>query len=1038
MTIFLHCIVKYFGSNKKNTLNNNRLDYNPCDTQISFFSSSTFPALFGHGWCLEQGVAYVHAIIEIIKLQIVNSCKSNSNSATQSENIQQNANETGNPSYSEYDLLSDQAKEETISSSDFYYSFINKIITQFLHMAGIQNYLRAALSTDFWTLCNDEIVIQHEKEISMNTNRTTSYSTSSAINIHTLPPVSSKGGGKKKKLKLKIKHAPQIPVQNTETPAAINKSDEYQQESDHQIPKEQYLVRILKYMKQFTESLLHNISRMPSIIRYFFQKVAEIDKSGLLVELIFIDYLLKSAILKPKFFALIPETAVFSSTQQLTILTKFFKASIHEHLIPDEYRDLLTGKEKCESTGDESPMKLFNELNVKRIIEKLSSNDDFDGKLEGLNGINVQSVTDVHYNLILISVNDIKFITKIVNDTIDTIDCFEETSDPNEPLKFQCHVNESERKKIKSLVAFGEKIDLKDNDLMEFWYQSFRLPNIDTTKTKQSKKDKKKKSKDKKSKKEKKKENNEENNTEINEQNEYDNQNDQKETTECPSPEIVFKSGSIPNAAHRPPPPHFWKKNNLPKKPKSSPQSTETDNTPNETNNENNDKDDFDIANFFKATIPPLLLPIILTPEITPFDPKDPYIKTIYHLTSYLQETRPLSSNNNVNLMDFLQLQLKHAIQIKSTEWITRTQAIFNKLENSGKTEDEHLSTLSNIVNSGLKKSSDLLASSFKHQEYSDFITDLLTKTDLLRAQLKPISSQALLRKFFSTKQTITEKLSQKMSTFQQMNEWVNFFKDECVTELDSFVDDFLTSTTTEQPKPMPLPPTTKNSSKSKTKSKTKSLRNTNSNENDTNNNTNTINNVSLFSENELKTIKFNLVRQCHSDLCTKYLSFSAFKQLTNNKYSHQDEVLQKNYDKLLENYTSPDASKEFSKVLLRLFSTPKTFDSAVNTLQKGIISGAPLERLEQIDVTLSITQEIYKFEAGESAAADDLIPLFINVLIRAKIPELASLTNYIDHFLNSLSPSVKIVDHKEEYVITTFLTASNYVIREAEKMENQ
>ena len=69
MTVFLYCTVKYFGSNKRNTLNNNRLDYNPCDTQISFFSSSTFPALFGHGWCIEQGVAYVHAIIEIIKLQ---------------------------------------------------------------------------------------------------------------------------------------------------------------------------------------------------------------------------------------------------------------------------------------------------------------------------------------------------------------------------------------------------------------------------------------------------------------------------------------------------------------------------------------------------------------------------------------------------------------------------------------------------------------------------------------------------------------------------------------------------------------------------------------------------------------------------------------------------------------------------------------------------------------------------------------------------------------------------------------------------------
>ena len=1030
MTVFLHCIVKYFSVRNRNILNN-RLEYNPCDSQISFFNSSTFPAIFGYGWCAEQGVAYVHALVEILKLQIVRICKSNPNSTTQSEKLQ-NKNEDDNIIYSEYDLLSEKDKAESIGSSDFFYSFINKLITQFLHMAGIQNYLRAALSTDFWTLINDEDIISHEKENNLTSRMTSTSLTSSAINVHSIPLVSTKEQSKKKHLKSK-KQIPKIIPNQIIREIQVNKSDEVQQNEDKQLSKKQFLTRLLKYAKQFTESLLQNISHIPTIIRYFFQKVSEIDKSGLLVEVIFIDYLLKPALLKPKFFALIPETAVFSSTTQLTILTKLFKASIHEHLIPEEYRDILTGKDQNQDDNDESPMELFKEMNVKRIIERLSSDDCFDGNLDGLNALNIQSVTSIHYNLLLISVNDMKFITKIINDTIDEIDCFDETENPNVPPKFLGHVHISEKKKIKSLCAFGEKTELKNNELIEFWYQSFRLPNISTKK--HSKKDKKKrKNKDKKSKREKKKDTNEKDKpSELNVPNEtkeaIDNGNDNNNEQNPPSPDVQFKSSNS-NGIRRIIPP--WKKQIVLKNPIPTSQPVENNKKNIELHDE---KEDFDISSYFKKTIPPLLLPIIIVPEVQPFDPKDPYIKTIHHLASYLQEIPPYSSSNDdIKLMDFLDIQLKHAIQIKSIEWVTRTQAISNKLKNFHMDESEILSTLSNIVNTGLKNSSDLLASSFKHEEICDSINNRLAATNSLRAQLDPISSQALLRKFLSTKQTIKEEIVSRLNTFTQINEWVNFFKNECVTQIDEFVDTFLASATN-PPAPKEPEKDSQTSSKSKSKSKAKRTTSLNNETDEYKNQTNNLN--TSFNDNELKTIKLNLTRQFHSELCSKFLSFSDFKQLTNHVYSRQDKLLQENYDKILDNYLNPDNPQEsFSKVLLRLFSAPSTFESAINTLQKGISAGAPLERLEQIDETLTITQEIYKFEAGESAAADDLIPLFINVLIRAKIPELASVTNYIDHFLSSLTQSVKIVDHKEEYVLTTFLTASNFVIGEAEKMQ--
>ncbi|OHT02724.1 hypothetical protein TRFO_30089 [Tritrichomonas foetus] len=104
MNSFLKCVVVYFDSPRPDIV------FNPCDKPLSFFASSTFPSLFGYCWCVEQGISYVEALIQLLEIQTSN--------------------------YS-------------INSSEFRNSFIRDIIRQFLHMSEVQNYLRMALFTDY-------------------------------------------------------------------------------------------------------------------------------------------------------------------------------------------------------------------------------------------------------------------------------------------------------------------------------------------------------------------------------------------------------------------------------------------------------------------------------------------------------------------------------------------------------------------------------------------------------------------------------------------------------------------------------------------------------------------------------------------------------------------------------------------------------------------------------------------------------------------------------------------------------------------------
>lgn len=199
------------------------------------------------------------------------------------------------------------------------------------------------------------------------------------------------------------------------------------------------------YVKDFEEGLFNSISNIPLLIRYFFKKISSIDQSGLLAEYIFFDFLLQPAILNPKLYSLIPETAPSPSTLYLTSITRLIKLSLHPDLIPTEFNFLKTD------------IPVFKQINMRRIITTISN---YEGPIYGIYSNDLNDITDSKCHLFLISINDILFISKIINETIDKVTGFQ--SDMIGRLKKLCDIN----------------VEIKKGEIIEIWFHTFKNPPI--------------------------------------------------------------------------------------------------------------------------------------------------------------------------------------------------------------------------------------------------------------------------------------------------------------------------------------------------------------------------------------------------------------------------------------------------------------------------------------------------------------------------------------------------------------------------------
>ncbi|KAK8894477.1 hypothetical protein M9Y10_022911 [Tritrichomonas musculus] len=202
---------------------------------------------------------------------------------------------------------------------------------------------------------------------------------------------------------------------------------------------------LANYVKEFEDELYNSIQILPLIVRYFFKKISSIDQSGLLIEYIFFDYLLQPAILNPKLYNLIPETAPSPSTLYLTSITRLIKWSLHPDLIQPEFNFVKTD------------IPSFQKINMRRIITTISK---CEGSVYGIYSSVLSGITDGKCHLLLISVNDILFITKIINETIDKI-----TNHPPETIT-----------KLKKMCEID--ITLKKGEIIELWFHTFKTPPI--------------------------------------------------------------------------------------------------------------------------------------------------------------------------------------------------------------------------------------------------------------------------------------------------------------------------------------------------------------------------------------------------------------------------------------------------------------------------------------------------------------------------------------------------------------------------------
>jgi hypothetical protein len=211
---------------------------------------------------------------------------------------------------------------------------------------------------------------------------------------------------------------------------------------------QEFLDILVTYMDRFSRGLLESVGQLPPVVRYFFKRGFQIG--GLdLVQILFYDLLLKPALVNPKLFALMAETDVMpSDTRVLLELSRVFWWVIK----PDQLRE---GGRRYEQYLPMLDNPAFEKIPLNAVLEKLTAYDD---QITGISLTKLQDVSGIRYHLLLMSVNDVAFLTDIMNGTLSKI-TGEEKADIDA---------------VKSLVNF--QVGVETVEVVDFWFQEFRMP----------------------------------------------------------------------------------------------------------------------------------------------------------------------------------------------------------------------------------------------------------------------------------------------------------------------------------------------------------------------------------------------------------------------------------------------------------------------------------------------------------------------------------------------------------------------------------
>lgn len=336
-------------------------------------------------------------------------------------------------------------------------------------------------------------------------------------------------------------------------------------------------------------------------------------------------------------------------------------------------------------------------------------------------------------------------------------------------------------------------------------------------------------------------------------------------------------------------------------------------------------------------------------------------------------ESLPIIHGAPSELLDFCEFHRKRALENGYADIITKTQAVSVKILSTGADDVEILNRVKQTIENRTSSHALQFASSFLLQEACAKMDTIKKRIRLMNDQLTPIIHQSLLRLFLIRHKNLQQEI--------QRNEKLLCTSDE---EWLKFF----------QP---------------------------------------AAENFMAFSEqNGLdKSHRSPIMRQLHSTLVSM-IPYQNFINANPNLVEQDREVYQ-TYDRRLEEFLL----ENYSPVLKQLFKTPSTFDAPIAVIRRGTSFGGPLERLQQIMNAIDLIQDIYTFEAGEGCPGDDFLPLFIYVLIRARLPNFASSLHYLNFFLFNIDGRLKLLDSMENYCATTFRTSAEDFIINAQRYKN-
>ena len=114
--VLLECVDKYFAVHNQHE---KPPSYCVCSSAPHFFAASTFLGLYGYGWCIEQGVSCVRAIVKLV----LNQLKATGGART----------------------------------AQFKKSYVHILVKHWMQMVDVQSYLQMSLADEFFAMSNDPL-----------------------------------------------------------------------------------------------------------------------------------------------------------------------------------------------------------------------------------------------------------------------------------------------------------------------------------------------------------------------------------------------------------------------------------------------------------------------------------------------------------------------------------------------------------------------------------------------------------------------------------------------------------------------------------------------------------------------------------------------------------------------------------------------------------------------------------------------------------------------------------------------------------------